>query len=267
MNERILIVDDEQDICDILQYNLQTEGYTALTAASGEEALAMLSAEPFDLVLLDVMMDGISGFEVAKRMKEDAALANIPIIFCTAKAEEGDVLDGFSLGSDDYITKPFRLREVKARVKAVLRRREPSPDPSICTTPQGGSHQGRGVDTSASDIAKKNLIICEGNGDISPSSTEGVGGRFLVLDTSAKTCHVDGEEVTLTKLEYELLALLLEHPHTVFSREEILTRIWPSDTFVLDRTVDVNITRLRKKIGQYGKCIRTRFGYGYSFEK
>lgn len=223
MNERILIVDDEQDICDILQYNLQTEGYTALTAASGEEALAMLKAEAFDLVLLDVMMDGISGFEVAKRMKADVRLAMVPIIFCTARTEEGDVLDGFSLGSDDYITKPFRLREVKARVKAVLRR----------------------VAQQQEKEAK-------------------VG---LVLDGSAKTCHVDGVEVTLTKLEYELLDLLLEHPHTVFSREEILTRIWPSDTYVLDRTVDVNITRLRKKIGQYGKCIRTRFGYGYSFEK
>lgn len=223
MNERILIVDDEQDICDILQYNLQTEGYTALTAASGEEALAMLRAEAFDLVLLDVMMDGISGFEVAKRMKADVRLAMVPIIFCTARTEEGDVLDGFSLGSDDYITKPFRLREVKARVKSVLRR----------------------VAQQQEKVAK-------------------VG---LVLDGSAKTCHVDGVEVTLTKLEYELLDLLLEHPHTVFSREEILTRIWPSDTYVLDRTVDVNITRLRKKIAQYGKCIRTRFGYGYSFEK
>ena len=122
MNERILIVDDEQDISDILQYNLQTEGYTALTAASGEEALDMLQAGAFDLVLLDVMMEGISGFDVARRMKNDAALAAIPIIFCTAKTEEKDVVDGFSLGSDDYITKPFRLSEVKARVKAVLRR-------------------------------------------------------------------------------------------------------------------------------------------------
>ncbi len=246
MNERILIVDDEQDICDILQYNLQTEGYTAMTAASGEEALTMLRAEAFDLVLLDVMMDGISGFEVAKRMKADERMALVPIIFCTAKSEEGDVLDGFSLGSDDYITKPFRLREVKARVKAVLRR---------VALQQGieakaGNPVSELTGTEGADGAD-NKVIYEG----------------LVLDVTAKTCHVDGAEVTLTKLEYELLDLLLEHPHTVFSREEILTRIWPSDTYVLDRTVDVNITRLRKKIGQYGKCIRTRFGYGYSFEK
>lgn len=249
MNERILIVDDEQDICDILQYNLQTEGYTALTAASGEEALAMLRAEAFDLVLLDVMMDGISGFEVAKRMKADVRLAMVPIIFCTARTEEGDVLDGFSLGSDDYITKPFRLREVKARVKAVLRRVAQQQEKEA----KGGvaDNELTGTDVAEGGNGGENKVVYEG----------------LVLDGSAKTCHVDGVEVTLTKLEYELLDLLLEHPHTVFSREEILTRIWPSDTYVLDRTVDVNITRLRKKIAQYGKCIRTRFGYGYSFEK
>lgn len=226
MSERILIVDDEQDICDILQYNLQTEGYDVVSASSGEEALAMLSAQGFDLLLLDVMMDGISGFDVARRMKENPKLASVPIIFCTAKSAEEDVLDGFSLGSDDYITKPFRLSEVKARVKAVLRR-------------AGGS------------VSEENLVRFEG----------------LVLDTSAKTCCVDGSPVTLSKLEYELLAFFLTHPHTVYSREMILSNIWPDDTFVLDRTVDVNITRLRKKIGQYGKCIRTRFGYGYSFEK
>lgn len=233
MKERILIVDDEQDISDILYYNLQTEGYEAETASSGEEALTMLRAKTFDLVMLDVMMDGISGFEVARRMKDDEALASIPIIFCTAKSEEKDVLDGFSLGSDDYITKPFRLSEVKARVKAVLRRGRPGPDASL------------------NDRVEDTLVTYEG----------------LVLDTLSKTCSVDGVGITLTKLEFELLALFLEHPHTVFSRDEILNTIWPSDTYVLDRTVDVNITRLRKKIGQYGKCIRTRFGYGYSFEK
>ena len=244
MNERILIVDDEQDICDILQYNLQTEGYTALTAASGEEALDMLQAGAFDLVLLDVMMEGISGFDVARRMKNDAALAAIPIIFCTAKTEEKDVVDGFSLGSDDYITKPFRLSEVKARVKAVLRRSASQQVKEV------KSEKGKELPAAEPNIID-NKVIYEG----------------LILDVTAKTCHVDGTEVTLTKLEYELLDLLLEHPHTVFSREEILSRIWPNDAYVLDRTVDVNITRLRKKIGQYGKCIRTRFGYGYSFEK
>lgn len=241
MSERILIVDDEQDICDILQYNLQTEGYDVVSASSGEEALAMLSAQGFDLLLLDVMMDGISGFDVARRMKENPQLASVPIIFCTAKSAEEDVLDGFSLGSDDYITKPFRLSEVKARVKAVLRR-------------AGGSVSGGSTSSVSSAVgldSSANLVSFEG----------------LVLDTSAKTCTVDGVTVTLSKLEYELLAFFLTHPHTVYSREMLLSNIWPDDTFVLDRTVDVNITRLRKKIGQYGKCIRTRFGYGYSFEK
>lgn len=241
MSERILIVDDEQDICDILQYNLQTEGYDVVSASSGEEALAMLSAQGFDLLLLDVMMDGISGFDVARRMKENPQLASVPIIFCTAKSAEEDVLDGFSLGSDDYITKPFRLSEVKARVKAVLRRASGSVS--------GGSMSS--VSSAVGHDSSANLVRFEG----------------LVLDTSAKTCTVDGVSVTLSKLEYELLAFFLTHPHTVYSREMILSNIWPDDTFVLDRTVDVNITRLRKKIGQYGKCIRTRFGYGYSFEK
>lgn len=243
MSERILIVDDEQDICDILQYNLQTEGYDVVSASSGEEALAMLSAQGFDLLLLDVMMDGISGFDVARRMKENPQLASVPIIFCTAKSAEEDVLDGFSLGSDDYITKPFRLSEVKARVKAVLRRSAGAVTGGVSGTASGSSFGSR--------VSEENLVRFEG----------------LVLDTSAKTCTVDGVSVTLSKLEYELLAFFLSHPHTVYSREMILSNIWPDDTFVLDRTVDVNITRLRKKIGQYGKCIRTRFGYGYSFEK
>ena len=238
MHRRILIVDDEQDISEILQYNLQMEGYTTMTASSGEEALSLLGTDNFDLILLDVMMDGISGFEVARRVKADATTAAIPIIFCTARTEEKDVVDGFTLGSDDYITKPFRLSEVKARVRAVLRR-------------TASLQKAETKEENSNEDENGNLICFEG----------------LKLDTTAKTCMVDGTEVTLTKLEFELLALLLEHPHTVFSREEILSRIWPSDTYVLDRTVDVNITRLRKKIGQYGKCIRTRFGYGYSFEK
>lgn len=214
--KRILIVDDEPDILEILRFNLEMEGYDVLTS----EAPFDLTRDLPDLILLDVMMTPKSGFEWAKELKSDARTAGIPIIFCTAKTAEEDMLMGFGLGSDDYICKPFRISEVKARVKAVLRRGPLAP----------------------------------------PQKEEGI-----VLDHNRKECYVDGVEVTFTKLEFEVLALLLSSPGQVFSREKILRTVWPDDTIVLDRTVDVNITRIRKKIGKYGECIRTKFGYGYYF--
>lgn len=233
MHERILIVDDEQDICEILQFNLETEGYEVKVA---EGPIAFHEGEPLpDLILLDVMMSPISGFEWAKILKADQRTAQIPIIFCTAKDTETDMMEGFSLGSDDYITKPFRLNEVKARVKAVLRR------------------------TQAKDAPSQQVTV-------EPKEDNMVRYQSLVLDQNRKSCEVDGKEVVLTKLEYELLSLLVSNIGKVFSRESILTKVWPDDAIVLDRTVDVNVTRLRKKIGRYGQCIRTRFGYGYSFE-
>lgn len=237
MAKTILIVDDEPDICEILSFNLETEGYDVQTAESADEAqqivnCRLLNCQSVDLILLDVMMTPKSGFEWAKELKRDSNTANIPIIFCTAKTMEEDLLLGFALGSDDYICKPFRISEVKARVKAVLRRTEQS---------QTIAHE--------------------------PSTiTNELKYGDLVLDIDRKECHVDGKEVAFTKLEFELLALLLSKPGQVFSREKILSTVWPSDTIVLDRTVDVNITRIRKKIGRYGECLRTKFGYGYMFE-
>lgn len=226
MAKKILIVDDEPDILEILRFNLETEGYDVMTS----EAPYNLDGELPNLILLDVMMTPKSGFEWAKELKADPRTADVPIIFCTAKTAENDMLKGFGLGSDDYICKPFRVSEVMARVKAVLRRTS-KPDLS---------------ETNESNIIRyENLVMC--------------------LDR--KECKVDGEIVTFTKLEFELLALLLSSPGQVFSREKILRTVWPDNTIVLDRTVDVNITRIRKKIGRYGNYLRTRFGYGYLFEK
>ena len=231
---RILIVDDEQDICEILQYNLETEGYEVVTANSAEEALE-LPLHEFSLILLDVMMGEMSGFQMARRLKDSPATAQIPIIFITALDGEDHLVKGLNIGADDYIAKPLSMKEVKARVRAVLRR-----------TAQAPSQQG-GTFTTASD----NRIGYEG----------------IVLDLNTKTVTLDGEELICTKLEFELLSFFLRHPGTVYSREDLLKYCWPQNVLVLDRTVDVSITRLRKKIGRYGKQIKTRVGYGYYFEK
>ncbi|MCR5819421.1 MAG: response regulator transcription factor [Bacteroidaceae bacterium] len=231
---KILVIDDEQDLCEILKYNLETEGYEVVTANSAEEALQM-PLHNFALILLDVMMGEISGFQMARKMKDDPKLANIPIIFITALYGEDNLVRGLNIGADDYITKPLSMKEVKARVKAVLRR-------SIQSAAQH-------VEESAEKSEGK--ICYEG----------------ITLDLNAKAATVDGQVLALTKLEYELLLLLVQHPGKVFTRENILMHCWPQDVFVMDRTVDVNITRLRKKIGSYGKYIKTRVGYGYCFEK
>lgn len=231
---KILVVDDELDICEILQYNLETEGFEVMSANSAEEALN-LPLQEYALILLDVMMGEISGFQMARKIKDNPATAHIPIIFITALEGEDNLVKGLNIGADDYIAKPLSMKEVKARVRAVLRRSSQT------------YHQPEKQAASTSD----NKTIYEG----------------ITLDHNAKTATLDGQNLSLTKLEYELLSLLLQHPNTVFSREELLKYCWPQDVLVLDRTVDVNITRLRKKIGRYGKQIKTRVGYGYCFEK
>lgn len=225
-NYRILVVDDEQDLCEILKFNLETEGYEVTTANSAEEALG-LDIASYHLLLLDVMMGEMSGFTLARRLKEQEPTKNIPVVFLTARDTENDTVTGFNLGADDYISKPFSIREVLVRIRAVLRR----------TT--------------------------ETNRATEPTS---VRYQTLLLNMDKKTVSVDGEEVAFTKTEFELLYTLLNERGRVFSRQELLNRIWPSDVMVLDRTVDVNITRLRKKIGPYAKCIVTRLGFGYYFD-
>ena len=226
MNDyRILVVDDEEDLCEILKFNLETEGYLVDTANSAEEALK-LDLTQYNVLLLDVMMGEISGFRMASMMKKNKDTANIPIIFITAKDTENDTLTGFNLGADDYISKPFSLREVLARVKAVIKRTA-------------------GVQNKSND----QLIF-----------------KDMVVDSGKKKVVIRGEEISLTKKEFEILLLLLQNQGRVFSREDILTKVWHDEVYVLDRTIDVNITRLRKKIGEYGKYIVTRLGYGYCFE-
>ena len=226
-DSRILVVDDEQDLCEILKFNLETEGYQVETANTAEEALEKDIAS-YNLLLLDVMMGGMSGFQLAKQLKNSEVTAHIPIIFLTARDTENDTVTGFNLGADDYISKPFSIREVMVRVRAVLRRTasrlEGAEEPAVI------SYQG------------------------------------LLLNLDKKSVSVDGEDVPFTKTEFELLRLVLEERGRVFSRQELIDRVWPKDVLVLDRTVDVNITRMRKKIGKFAKCIVTRLGFGYYFD-
>ena len=225
MNDyRILVVDDEEDLCEILKFNLENEGYEVDTANSAEEALKM-NISSYHLLLLDVMMGEISGFKMANILKKDKKTAQVPIIFITAKDTENDTVTGFNLGADDYISKPFSLREVIARVKAVLRR------------------------TATSDMEKV---------------PEQLSYQSRVIDITKKKVSIDGEEVPLTKKEFEILFLLLQNKGRVFSREDILSRIWSDEVYVLDRTIDVNITRLRKKIGIYGDRKSTRLNSSHS---
>ena len=222
---KILVVDDEESLCEILQFNLEVEGYEVDVAYSAEQALGM-HPERYSLILLDVMMGEMSGFRMARLLKDDPATAKVPVIFCTAKDSEDDTVAGLNLGADDYIAKPFSVREVLARVRSVLRR-------------------------TAEAQAEQETVAFEGLG----------------MDLRRKFCTLDGKELALTKKEFEILALLLAHRGVIFSREEILRRIWSDEVIVLDRTVDVNITRLRRKIGSYGGHIVTRLGYGYGFEE
>lgn len=218
--KRILIVDDERDLCAILDFNLRSAGYETAVAHSAEEALQRIDNEHFHLLFLDVMMEGMSGFEMARHLHH-----SIPIIFLTAKDTEEDMLEGFQLGADDYIAKPFSIKEVLARVKAVLGR------------------------TSSTET---------------PSETLCYEGLCIYLHRKVVT--VDGEEISVTRTEFELLVLLLQEKGHVFSRQQLIERVWPKDVIVTDRTVDVNITRLRKKISHYANHIVTRQGYGYCFE-
>lgn len=230
--EKILVVDDEQDICEILQFNLETEGYEVDVAYSAEEAMRLPLAE-YDLLLLDVMMGEMSGFQFARFLKQEPKTSDLPIIFITALDDENNVVKGLNIGADDYMSKPLSMREVKARVKAVLRRSN----------------------------KLKNTVE-----EVEDFDDECIDFESLKINLVTKRVYVDNKEVQFTRLEFELLALLVQNAGKVFSREMILDKIWPGDAVVMDRTVDVNITRIRKKIGDYGKYIKTRFGYGYTFD-
>lgn len=223
--KRILVVDDEETICGVLKLNLELEGYRVDTANSAEEALRK-DLDKYDLFLLDVMMGQMSGFELATAIRNKEATKNVPIIICTAKDREDDLVEGFSRGIDDYIKKPFSMRELTLRVRSVLRR-------------------------SKSE----------------PMNEEHIAYGDLEMNSVTKTCLIAGEEIALTKKEFEILKLFLQNRGRIFTRDEILDRVWEEDVLVIDRTIDVNINRLRKKIGRYGNNIVTKLGYGYGFKE
>lgn len=223
MEYKILVVDDEKDLCEILQFNLSSEGFDIEVAYSGEEALSK-SIERFDLLLLDVMMGGMSGFKLADKIRKEMGLS-VPIIFLTARETENDMLTGFNVGADDYLSKPFSIKELVARIRAVLRR-------------------GKNVEL------KPKVISIE----------------TLEIDLNRKSVSIDSEPVMLTRKEFEILTMLIAQKGKYLGRQEILDRIWSDDVIVTERNVDVNIARLRKKIGIYGNYIKGRSGYGYCFE-
>lgn len=223
MPYKILIVDDEPEICEILEFNLVSEGFQVVVSYSAEEADQILD-DTFSLVLLDVMMGGISGYKFAEQIRKKGK--TIPIIFLTAKTGENEMLTGFSVGGDDYITKPFSIKEVVARVKAVLKR-----------TPQ------------------KEIASIPNEIDYEP----------LKIDTVLKEIKINGERVELTKKEFEIILLLAQNPERIFSREDIIEMLWKDTPFITVRTVDVHITRLRKKMGECASMISNRSGYGYRF--
>lgn len=225
---RILIVDDEEDICEILKFNLQDNNTDVKTLHSAEEVLKE-DINEYDILLLDVMMEGLSGFQLADKLRKDLNI-DIPIIFITAKDSENDMLTGFNLGGDDYISKPFSVKEVSARVKAVLKRQ---------------SHKNQ-----------KNK-----------EQEQYINIEKLCIDTVKKTLKINNTPIKLTKKEYDILLLLISKNGNLLSRDEILNKVWQEDSYVSARTVDVHIARLRKKLEQYGPYIRNRSGFGYCFSK
>ena len=224
---RILIVEDEPKLGQLLIDYLRAASYAPTLISHGDQVLPYVRQTPPDLILLDIMLPDEDGLSIVKKLRTRQDTVLVPVIMVTAKTTEIDKVKGLDLGADDYISKPFSLREVIARVKAVLRR----------------------TATAETERAPERLVY-----------------QSLVIDITKKKVSIDGEEVQLTKKEFEILLLLVQNKGRVFSREDILTRIWSDEVYVLDRTIDVNITRLRKKIGEYGKCIVTRLGYGYCFE-
>ena len=235
MSTKILVIDDEEALCEILKFNLEKEGYEVDCAYSAEEALGM-DLKDYSLFLVDIMMDKLSGYDFAKAIRNDAATETTPILFCSALSGEDFVVKGLNIGADDYVTKPFVIGEVLARVRAVLRR-------SGATRPQEA-------------VAK--------NGSIYESD---ITFRDLRIDRNDKVCLLNGERLQLTRTEFDILLFFLTHQNRIYSREEIIQNVWGDDVVVTERTIDTNITRLRKKLGSYDKYIVTRQGFGYGFKE
>ena len=239
MSTRILIIDDEESICEILRYNLRKEGYEADTACSAEEALEK-DLTAYDLFIVDIMMENLSGYDFAKRVRNNDTVESTPIIFCSALSGEDDTVMGLNIGADDYITKPFKMSEVIARVKAVLRRTQ---------------------------LARMAAAAAAGTADGEEEQLETeIVYKGLKIDPNQKIAFLDGERIPLTKTEFEIIHFFT-HRNRIYSRQEIIRRVWADDVVVTTRTIDTNITRLRKKIGEYGNNIETRQGFGYGFKE
>lgn len=237
MKAKILVIDDEESLCEILQFNLIKEGFQVDTAYSAEEALEM-NLDEYDLFLCDIMMGELSGFDFAERVRSIPALENKPIIFCSALGDEDDKVNGLNIGADDYVTKPFVISEVVARVRAVLRRAERA--------------------AAAAAIP---------GGDLPDYMEPDITYRGLRIDPNQKICYLNGEELQLTPTEFDILTFFLTHRNRIYSREEIITKVWGDDRVVTTRAIDTNLTRLRGKIGDYGANIITRPGFGYGFKE
>ena len=230
MNNKILVVDDEQDICEILEFNLINEGFDVVCASSAEEALAKLTPD-YSLILLDVMMNGMSGYKMAEKLRRNNN--NIPIIFLTAKDTENDMLTGFSVGADDYISKPFSIKEVVARIKAIIKRQN--------------------ITIETKDIISRKKY------------EEKLIFDDLIINLETKEIIINDKKIILTKKEFEILILLASNPTRIYNREEIMDQLWKEAPYTIDRTIDVHITRLRKKLGDKANLISSRSGYGYRF--
>lgn len=228
MNQRILIIEDEPDIIEVLKYNLEKNHFSVASAASGEAGLKAAGELLPDLVLLDLMLPGIDGLEVCRRLRDDARTRDIPVVMLTAKGTESDVVVGLTLGADDYIVKPFNTSELMARIKAVLRR----------TEPREGEAQGE--------------ILTSGP---------------LRVDLSKHVASLDGAPIELTLSEFKLLTFLMKKKGRVFTRDQLLDAVVGPDVFVTARNIDVHVAALRKKLGKYGGCIITVRGVGYRFEE
>lgn len=234
MRIKILVIDDEEALCEILKFNLEKEGYEVDCAYSAEEALEM-DLSGYSLFIVDIMMERLSGFDFAKRIRNQISTENTPIIFCSALNGEDDTVMGLNIGADDYITKPFVISEVLARVRAVLRRSQ--------ATKQWEYNVSKSI--YEPDITFKTLRI----------------------DRNEKLCYLDGQEINLTRTEFGILLLILTHRNRIYSREEIIRNVWDDVVVLTSRTIDTNIARLRKKIGVYGNNIVTRLGFGYGFKE
>ncbi len=237
MSTRILVIDDEESVCEILKFNLEKEGYEVDCAYSAEEALDM-DLHLYNLFLVDIMMDELSGFDFAKRIRNVTETEKTPILFCSAMTDENAIVKGLNIGADDYVTKPFVIGEVLARVRALLRR------------------AGMTARRTAAEIEEQ-----------SPIYESDVTFKDLRIDRNDKECYIDGQTVTLTRTEFDILLFFLTHRNRIHSREEIMKNVWGDDVVVSERTIDTNITRLRKKLGGYDKYIVTRQGFGYGFKE